>query len=271
MQNAYASEGEISKEGWGEVCPLTWLDACLRQPGRCRLSRITSFELLGVGIVSGGDGKDLEMDPVAVRSIQDGLRAAVGELREFATDTSAVAGSGMSRLALTGFEAGHPAVASALEGFCERWDLGVASLVISTSGLAERLGIAAGSVWEEDQYRNGTFKVLVNAGIGNPHASEDEVEKKSMDAILSDHAFKRETPEQARQAREDFDRTWADTKHRVLNEGIGGGLLENVAEAQGMDRETLDHMRNPQVPGQHGTAHSGEQHGDEGAGSDGRR
>ncbi|MBT2545251.1 hypothetical protein J7E99_32260 [Streptomyces sp. ISL-44] len=145
--------------------------------------------------MSGGGSKDLEMDPVAVRSIQDGLRAAVGELREFAMDTSAVAGAGMSQLALTGLEAGHPAVASALEGFCERWDLGVASLVIGTSGLAERLGIAAGSVWEEDQYRRGTFKVLVNAGIGNPYASEDEVEKKSMDAILSDHAFKRETLE----------------------------------------------------------------------------
>ncbi|KJY44264.1 hypothetical protein VR46_21500 [Streptomyces sp. NRRL S-444] len=200
--------------------------------------------------MSGGGSKDLEMDPVAVRSIQDGLRSAVGELREFAMDTSAVAGAGMSQLALTGLEAGHPAVASALEGFCERWDLAVASLVIGTSGLAERLGIAAGSVWEEDQYRRGSFKVLVNAGIGNPYASEDEVEKKSMDAILSDHAFKRETPEQARQAREDFDRTWVAAKHSVLNEGIGGGLLENVAEAQGMDRETLDHVRNPQGTGQ---------------------
>ncbi|WP_314254532.1 hypothetical protein [Streptomyces sp. DSM 40907] len=86
----------------------------------------------------------------------------------------------------------------------------MASLFVVTSGLAERLGIGAGSVWEQDQYLKGTFKVLVNAGIGNPHASNDEVEKKSLEAVLSDHAFKRETPEQARQAREDFDRTWAD-------------------------------------------------------------
>ncbi|MFD7256220.1 hypothetical protein [Streptomyces sp. NPDC059874] len=196
--------------------------------------------------MSGGGSEDLEMDPVAVQNIQGGLRSAIGELREFATETSAVAGSGMGRLALTGLEAGHPAVASAVEGFCERWDMAVSSLVISTSGLAERLGIAAGSVWEEDQYRKGTFKVLVNAGIGNPFASEDEVEKKSLDAILSDHAFKQETPEQARQAREDFDRTWAATKQGVLNDGIGGAVLEDVAEAQGIDREALDRIRNPQ-------------------------
>ncbi|MET9694479.1 hypothetical protein ABZY81_39750 [Streptomyces sp. NPDC006514] len=147
------------------------------------------------------------MDPVAVQNIQDGLRSAVGELREFAMGTSAVAGAGMSQLALTGMEAGHSSVAAALEGFCERWDMSVASLFAVTSGLAERLGIGAGSVWEQDQYLKGTFKVLVNAGIGNPHASNDEVEKKSLEAILSDQAFKQETPEQARQAREDFDRT----------------------------------------------------------------
>ncbi|MFB6615789.1 hypothetical protein ACFCV9_16460 [Streptomyces sp. NPDC056367] len=211
-----------------------------------------------------GGSTDLEMDPVAVRNIQDGLRSAVGELREFAMDTSATAGGGMSQLALTGLEAGHPSVAAALEGFCERWDMGVSSLFVVTSGLAERLGIAAGSVWEEDQYRKGTFKVLVNAGIGNPFASEDEVEKKSMGAILSDHAFKQETPEQARQAREDFDRTWAATKHGILNEGLGGAVLEDVAEAQGMDRETLDSIRNPQGADQQGGDQDTDQSGDQG-------
>ncbi|MGW7456183.1 hypothetical protein [Streptomyces sp. NPDC054797] len=215
--------------------------------------------------MSGGNA-DLEMDPVAVGNIQDGLRSAVGELREFAMDTSAVAGGGMGQLALTGMEAGHPAVAAALEGFCARWDLSVSSLFVMTSGLAERLGIAAGSVWEEDQYRRGTFKVLVNAGIGNPYASEDEVEKKSMDAILSDHALKRETPEQARQAREDFDRTWADTKRGILNEGLFGGVLEDVADAQGMDRETLDRIRNPQGDDQGGDQDS-EQSGNQGGSS----
>lgn len=39
-----------------------------------------------------GGSPDLDMDPVAVRNIQDGLRSAVGELREFAMGTSAAAG-----------------------------------------------------------------------------------------------------------------------------------------------------------------------------------
>ncbi|MFD3808935.1 hypothetical protein ACFWSF_36840 [Streptomyces sp. NPDC058611] len=166
-----------------------------------------------------GGSTDLEMDPVAVQNIQDGLRSAVGELREFAMDTSAVAGGGMSQLALTGMEAGHPAVAAALEGFCERWDMSVSSLFVMTSGLAERhldhlgaaggpgvlsdtsaaapfftphesgrsprsagafraapllcqlrlfcLGIAADSVWEEDQYRRGTFSGEVDQAAGS--------------------------------------------------------------------------------------------------------
>lgn len=177
----------------------------------------------------------------------------------------------MSQLALTGMEAGHPSVAAALEGFCERWDMGVASLFVITSGLAERLGIGAGSVWEQDQYLKGTFKVLVNAGIGNPHASNDEIEKKSLEAVLADHAFKRETPEQARQAREDFDRTWADTKKGLLNEGLVGGMLEEVAEAQGMDRETLDRVRNPQGVDQQGGGQDSDQSGDQGAAPDERR
>ncbi|GAA1554562.1 hypothetical protein [Streptomyces globosus] len=209
---------------------------------------------------------DLDMDPAAVQNIQAGLRSAVGELREFAMGTSAVAGGGMSQLALTGMEAGHPSVAAALEGFCERWDMSVASLFIVTSGLAERLGIGAGLVWEQDQYMKGTFKVLINAGIGNPHASDDEVEKKSLDAILSDHAFTRETPEQARQAREEFDRTWADTKKGLLNEGFSGGILEEVAGAQGIDRETLDRVRNPQSADQQGGDQDRDQSGVQGGG-----
>lgn len=137
--------------------------------------------------------------------------------------------------------------------------MGVASLFVVTSGLAERLGIGAGSVWEQDQYLKGTFKALVNAGIGNPYASNEEVEKKSLEAVLSDHAFKRETPEQAHQAREDFDRTWTDTKKGLLNEGFVGGVVEEIAEAQGMDRETLDRVRNPQGADQQGGSQSGVQ------------
>ncbi|MBW5480871.1 hypothetical protein [Streptomyces bambusae] len=200
--------------------------------------------------MSSDSSEDLVMDPVAVQNIQDGLRSAIGEFREFTMETSAAAGSGLHKLTLTGLEAGHPSVAAALEEFCDRWDAGVSSLVIRTSGLAHQLGIAAGSLWEEDQYRKGAFKVLANAGIGNPYASEDEVERKSLDAIFADHMFTRETPEQARQTREEFDRTWAATKQGLMNEGIGGDFLERAADATGMDRAALDQVRGGQAPGE---------------------
>ncbi|MBT2479605.1 hypothetical protein [Streptomyces sp. ISL-94] len=194
--------------------------------------------------MSGDTGSDLEMDPVAVKNITDGLRAAVGELREFGQAGPSSMGAGFSKLVLTGMEAGHDNVASVFADLCMRWEWGVRGLVMEASKLAGDLKIAAGLVWEEDQYRGGTFKVAANAFVGNPHADEDTVEQQSWDSIVRNPVV-RETPEQAQQATEDFDAAWADAKHKVLNEGFVGDLVERSTEFAGMTPEELERIRNP--------------------------
>ena len=51
------------------------------------------------------------------------------------------------------------------------------------------MGLSAGVVHEQDQYIQGTFKVAVNAGIGNPYASEEEITGKGWGEVLSDNPY----------------------------------------------------------------------------------
>lgn len=196
---------------------------------------------MGVGMVAGNGGKDLEMDPVAVKNITDGLRAAIGELREFGAAGPATVGAGFKGLAMTGMEAGHGEVAGVFEELCTRWEWGVRGLVLSASGLAVDLGISAGMVWEEDQYREGTFKVAVNSVVGNPHADEDETEQKSWDEIKA--PFRQETPEEAQKARDEFQQIWEQAKRDSMTKGFTSQVLEEAADHAGLDRELLDRAR----------------------------
>ncbi|MDT3397153.1 hypothetical protein RKE29_10930 [Streptomyces sp. B1866] len=133
---------------------------------------------------------DLEVGKESVDLITRGLRSAVGELKGIGGTTDALQGAGLSELAMTKMEAGGGGLADAFEGFCDQWEWGVRTLVQDASELADQLGIAAGTHWEEDRYLAGTLKVAVNAvsPTGNPHASEEEVADQSWDDVLTPDA-----------------------------------------------------------------------------------
>ncbi|MFI6002144.1 hypothetical protein ACIA98_17330 [Streptomyces sp. NPDC051366] len=180
-----------------------------------------------------GDG-DLEVSPAAVASIQKGLRAAISELRESSDAAGASQGAGFSDLAMTGMESGHAGLATDFEDFCERWEWGVRSLIQDASTLAGNLGIAAGTVWEEEQYIHGAFKVAVNAGYGNPHASEDEIEQKSWGDIFRADVYKPDySAESFQKSNEDIKKTWSDTKDTVTSTGKIGSLKDLLDQADG--------------------------------------
>ena len=80
-----------------------------------------------------------------------------------------------------------------LRGFCERWEWGVRALVQNANALAQRLGLAAGMVHEEDQYWGGTLKVGLNSLVGNPHATEEEVAQQSWGDIVTPDDLTRTT------------------------------------------------------------------------------
>ncbi|MER5483558.1 hypothetical protein ABT024_10095 [Streptomyces sp. NPDC002812] len=179
-----------------------------------------------------GDG-DLEVSPAAVKNIQDGLRAAIGELRESGDAAGASMGAGFENLSMTGMETGHPGLATDFEDFCERWEWGVRSLVQDASTLARSLGIAAGTVWEEEQYLHGTFRVVANAAYGNPHASEDEIEKKPWGDIFSADVYKPDySAESFEKSQEQIRQTWSDTGDTVTSTGRIGSLKDLLEQAK---------------------------------------
>ncbi|GAA3097885.1 hypothetical protein GCM10020254_49080 [Streptomyces goshikiensis] len=151
-------------------------------------SRWVRRQRRGRGLMAGDE--DLEVSPTAVAAVQKGLRGAISELRESSDAAGASQGAGFSDLAMTGMETGHPGLATDFEDFCERWEWGVRSMIQDASALARNLGIAAGTVWEEEQYIHGTFKVAANAAYGNPHATEDEIEQKSWGDIFRADVYK---------------------------------------------------------------------------------
>ncbi|MBT2403457.1 MULTISPECIES: hypothetical protein [unclassified Streptomyces] len=180
-----------------------------------------------------GDG-DLEVSPAAVKNIQDGLRAAISELCESSDAAGASQGAGFSNLSMTGMEAGHAGLAADFEDFCERWEWGVRSLVQDASTLAQSLGIAAGTIWEEDQYMQGAFKVVANAAYGNPHASEDEIEKKDWDDIWRADVYKPDySSESFEKSREDIKKNWSETKDTLTSTGKIGSLKDLLDQADG--------------------------------------
>ncbi|MER5929827.1 hypothetical protein [Streptomyces sp. NPDC002054] len=190
-----------------------------------------------------GDG-ELEISAQAVKGIQDGLRSAIAELRESGADAGGASlGAGFSDLAMTGMETGHPGLATDFEDFCERWEWGVRALVQDASGLASRLGIAAGTLWEEDQYQHGALKVFVNSLYGNPYADEDEIEKKPWGEFIRPpwEVYKPDwSRESFGKAFDEMGNTWEDTGEKLTDSGRVGSLKDLLDQArdqaQGGDR-----------------------------------
>jgi hypothetical protein len=156
-------------------------------PACVQIRGLQSHEVRGRASV-GGHG-DLEADPQALAEIARGLTGALEELRGLGMIGEAGVGRGFSEVALSGLDIGHKGLASAFHEFCDRWGWGVRSLVHDGNEFATRVGLAAGTVFEQDQFAQGVFKDLVNADIGNPTLSNDQVERQSWHDVLHHNAI----------------------------------------------------------------------------------
>ncbi|MBR7676870.1 hypothetical protein KDA82_28470 [Streptomyces daliensis] len=184
---------------------------------------------------------DLDVSEKSLKAITKGLRAAIGELKEldgFASESASLRGAGFSSMAMTGLEAGDGALADSFEGFCERWEWGVRALVGEANVLAEKLGLAAGMVWEQDAYWAGTWKVGLNSLVGNPYASEDDVAGQSYSAIIEPDAP--ETPAQQKAALSAMGQEWKDTGRSLSSEGLGGARTDFVLDRAGIPEEARE-------------------------------
>ncbi|MFD6348588.1 hypothetical protein ACH4MA_05060 [Streptomyces roseolus] len=190
-----------------------------------------------------GDGaKDLGIDQYTVRRLTQGIRNAVGELKEIGTGTGAVLGKGFSELAMTGMEAGHHGLSTDFEDFCERWEWGVRAQVQDANAIAAKLGLAAGVLWEEDQYVESSLKFGVNAiAGGSPYASEEDIAKQGWGDVLTPDALDPDwSGESWQRAGDDMAQTWKDTGRSLLTEGQGGERSRILNDLLGVDQERFD-------------------------------
>ncbi|WP_406382968.1 hypothetical protein [Streptomyces sp. NBC_01618] len=183
-----------------------------------------------------GDGSDLAFDQASVAKFTQGVGATIDQLGELGGATGSVMGKGFSGLAMTGMEAGHRGLSVDFEDFCERWEWGVRALVSDASALADRLGLAAGTQWEHDQYVEGSFKVGVSAVMGgNPHADEEDISQQNWgDIFTPDYLDPDWSAESFEKAGQDMEQTWKDTGRTVLTEGAGDQVSERLKTELGL-------------------------------------
>lgn len=188
-----------------------------------------------------GDG-DLQFSKEALDLITKGLNGAIDELKSAGgSTTGSLLGAGFSEMSMTAMEAGHSGLAKDFEDFCERWEWGVRALIQGANGLAARLGLAAGMVYSEEQYWEGTFKVAANSLAGNPHLSEDEITGKEWGELISLENYKPDySAGSFQQAGDEMAQTWKDTGRSLLTEGAGGMRSDLVNNALGIDDKTFD-------------------------------
>ncbi|MET7655127.1 MULTISPECIES: hypothetical protein [unclassified Streptomyces] len=189
-----------------------------------------------------GDGTDLNLDKASVVKFTRGVGATIDQLGDLGGSTGSVMGKGFSELSMTGMEAGHYGLSVDFEDFCERWEWGVRALVSDASALANRLGLAAGTQWEHDQYIAGTLKVAVNSVMGgNPHASEEDIAKQDWGDVFTPDALNPDwSAESWDKAGEEMGQTWKDTGRTVLTEGDGGRRSELLNDALGISDDQFN-------------------------------
>ncbi|WLW53222.1 hypothetical protein [Streptomyces sp. YU58] len=187
-------------------------------------------------------GGELQFDKAAVAKFTQGVGATIDALGDLGGATGSVMGKGFSELSMTGMEAGHHGLSVDFEDFCERWEWGVRALVRDASEIANRLGLAAGTQWEHDQYVEGALKVGVNSVMGgNPHATEEEIARQDWGDVFTPDALNPDySAESFERAGQDIEQTWKDTGRTVLTEGQGGQRSEVLKDTLGISDDQWD-------------------------------
>ncbi|MYT11590.1 hypothetical protein YWIDRAFT_00802 [Streptomyces sp. SceaMP-e96] len=139
-----------------------------------------------MGLV-GGSGYQLE--PEAFEKLTKGIKAATAELKELGFDVEAQLGRGFDRLALDSMECGDDGLAAVMDSFCDRWGWGVRTLMQDANEFSKKLGITAGMYYEQEQYVSDTLKQTVNAAMGDPSKTAEELHNTSWAKIGADNPF----------------------------------------------------------------------------------
>ena len=119
------------------------------------------------------------VDRAALNETAQGINSTIGALKGLGFDETAEVGRGFSGLSLSGLQAGHADLASALGGFCDRWSWGVRSLVQDGNQFAARLGLSAGIYADTEKYLTGVARNVTAALAGDPHMTDGQAAQAS--------------------------------------------------------------------------------------------
>ncbi|MES4892294.1 hypothetical protein [Streptomyces sp. NPDC096012] len=212
-------------------------------------------------------GKDLKADGLAL--IAKGLTEALGELKELGMVGEAGAGRGFGDIALSGLELGHEGLTGEFTSFCERWEWGVRSLINEGNGFAVKTGLSAGTYYETEKYVEGSFKVVANSAVGNPYASEEDVEKMGWGDIATSGMSVDYSKESFDQALATSEQGWKDAGRDVMTSHTIGPLPgmnpEDLHGAVGVSDKGYDKFLDDAFgPSPEARAKAAEQRGGEG-------
>ncbi|GAA3733706.1 hypothetical protein [Streptomyces tremellae] len=192
-----------------------------------------------------GEGRNKDLQTEGLGLIAQGLTGALGELQELGMVGEAGAGRGFSDIALSGLQLGHDGLTGEFQTFCDRWEWGVRDLVAEGNALAGKTGMSAGTHYETEQYLEGTFKVVANAAVGNPDASEDDVEKMGWSDIAGSGAGVDYGKDSFDRALDSSEQGWKDAGRDVLSSHTlapPGLSPADVHRALGASDRQYDHL-----------------------------
>ncbi|MFJ4602214.1 hypothetical protein [Streptomyces griseoluteus] len=216
--------------------------------------------------MSGEGGMDLQAQ--GLEEIAKGLTEALGELGELGMAGQAGAGRGFSGIALSGLELGHEGLTGELKTFCERWEWGVRALVAEGNAFAQKTNLSAGTYYETEQYLKGSVKIVANSAVGNPYASEEDVEKMGWGDIAKSGRTVDYSQESFEQAWENSKQGWKDAGRDAMTAPLIGTVPvtpENLHGAVGMsDKEYDQFLDDTFGPSPEARAKAAERQGGEG-------
>ncbi|MGI5258284.1 hypothetical protein [Streptomyces angustmyceticus] len=134
-------------------------------------------------------GSGYQFEPEAFEQLTKGIRAATAELKELGFDVEAQLGRGFGRLSLDSVECGDDGLATVLDSFCDRWGWGVRTLMQDANEFSKKLGITAGMYYEQEQYTSDALKQTVNAAMGDPNLTAEQLHQRSWSQIGADNPF----------------------------------------------------------------------------------
>lgn len=176
----------------------------------------------------------------ALQLAAQGINDTIAQLKTLGMDEEADIGRGFSSLALRGMQVGHAGLEQAFGDFCERWSWGVRTLVQDANQIAVNLGLSAGGYYDAEQYAEGAAKDVVSDLMGNPHLSDQQVEKQSWDQVWKDNPvndFRHPdySAQSFEQAGHGMKQTWQ-AEGRDIVEGPMG-MRKKLADAAGVGHE----------------------------------